>query len=116
MNIYRRWVKQDYWSLAKYLKLKVKNAVNYIGSFETALAHLAKDRRVDGVVCGHIHHAEIRHINNVLYCNDGDWVESCSSMIERDDGSLELIYWNEDYKRTLTPVSEQAIEESRNVA
>lgn len=118
VNIFRKIFKRDYWSLAKYLKLKVKNAVNYIGSFETALAHLARDRQVDGVVCGHIHHAEIRHINDILYCNDGDWVESCSSMIEHDDGSLELIYWNEDYKRTLTPLSdaEQIIEDNRHVA
>ena len=116
VNIFRKLFRQDYWSLAKYLKLKVKNAVNYIGSFETALAHLAKDRVVDGVVCGHIHHAEIRRINDILYCNDGDWVESCSAMLEHDDGSLELIYWNEDYKHTLVPLSQHSFEEDRNVA
>ncbi len=99
VNFFRRIFKRNYWSLAKYLKLKVKNAVNYIGSFESALAHLAKDRNVDGVVCGHIHHAEVRYINSVLYCNDGDWVESCSSLIEHKDGRLELLYWAEEFKR-----------------
>jgi UDP-2,3-diacylglucosamine pyrophosphatase LpxH len=101
VNIFRRTFRRDYWSLAKYLKLKVKNAVNYIGSFETALAHLAKERKVDGVVCGHIHHAEVRYINSVLYCNDGDWVESCSSLVEHHDGKIELLYWNEDTQRLM---------------
>ncbi len=116
VNIFRKLFRRDHWSLAKYLKLKVKNAVNYIGSFETALAHLAKDRDVDGVICGHIHHAEIRPINNVLYCNDGDWVESCSGIIEHQDGSLELIHWNEDYKRSLAAMLSPAVEDERNVA
>ena len=101
VNFFRKIFKRNYWSLAKYLKLKVKNAVNYIGSFETALAHLAKEREVDGVVCGHIHHAEVRYINSVLYCNDGDWVESCSSLIEHNNGRIELIHWNEKYKQLL---------------
>ena len=99
VNFLRKIFKRNYWSLAKYLKLKVKNAVNYIGSFEIALAHLAKDRQVDGVVCGHIHHAEVRSINSVLYCNDGDWVESCSSLVEHKNGQIELIYWTEEFKR-----------------
>ena len=71
----------------------MKNAVSYISSFEDALAHFAEERGVDGVVCGHIHHAEIRKIDNILYCNDGDWVESCSAMFEHEDGRLELIHW-----------------------
>lgn len=102
VNIFRKLFKKNYWSLAKYLKLKVKNAVNYIGSFEDALAHLANEKNVDGVVCGHIHHAEIRHINDVLYCNDGDWVESCSSLIEHADGRLELLYWNDTNVETIS--------------
>lgn len=110
VNIFRKIFKRNYWSLAKYLKLKVKNAVNYIGSFETALAHLAKERKVDGVVCGHIHHAEVRYINSVLYCNDGDWVESCSSLIEHEDGRLELIYWDEDYKKSIVPIEDKELD------
>jgi UDP-2,3-diacylglucosamine pyrophosphatase LpxH len=93
VNGMRKFLGFSYWSLASYLKLKVKNAVSYISSFEEALAHLAKDRGVDGVVCGHIHHAEVREINSILYCNDGDWVESCSTLFEHMDGSLELVFW-----------------------
>ena len=77
-----------YWSLANYLKHKVKNAVQYISSFENAVAHEARKRGVDGVVCGHIHRAEITDIDGVMYCNDGDWVESCSALVEDMNGRL----------------------------
>ncbi|MGV8713446.1 MAG: UDP-2,3-diacylglucosamine diphosphatase [Nitrosomonas sp.] len=98
LNGLRKFFGYSYWSLAAFLKLKVKNAVSYISSFEEALAHLAREREVDGVVCGHIHHAELREINSVLYCNDGDWVESCSTLLEHTDGSLELIFWAERFE------------------
>jgi UDP-2,3-diacylglucosamine pyrophosphatase LpxH len=84
-----------YWSLSQFLKHKVKNAVNYISDFETALAHEARRRGVDGVVCGHIHKAEIRSIEGILYCNDGDWVESLTALVESDDGSLSILHWKE---------------------
>ena len=71
--------------------MKVKRAVSYVSDFETAVAREARARGVDGVVCGHIHHAEIRDIDGVLYCNDGDWVESLSALIEHADGRLEII-------------------------
>jgi len=83
-----------YWSLSAYLKHKVKSALNYVTAFEDALAQEAKRRGFHGVVCGHIHHAQIREIDGILYCNDGDWVESRSAMIENFDGSLELLYWD----------------------
>lgn len=83
-----------YWSLSKYLKLKVKRAVSFISAFEEALAREARKRGVDGVICGHIHHAEIRDINGVLYCNDGDWVESLTALVEHDDGRLEILDWS----------------------
>jgi len=83
-----------YWSLSKYLKLRVKRAVSFISAFEEALAREARKRGVDGVVCGHIHHAEIRDINGVLYCNDGDWVESLTALVEHDDGRLEILDWS----------------------
>jgi len=83
-----------YWSLSKYLKLKVKNAVNFITAFEHAVAAEAKRRGVDGVVCGHIHKAEIREVDGVLYCNDGDWVESCTALVEHFDGALEIVDWS----------------------
>ncbi len=80
-----------YWSLSRYLKFKVKRAVSYVSDFETAVAREARKRGAAGVVCGHIHHAEMRDIDGVLYCNDGDWVESLTALVEHDDGRLEII-------------------------
>mgnify|MGYP001473027895 CR=1 FL=1 len=80
-----------YWSLSRYLKHKVKRAVSYIDDFEAAVAREARRRGADGVVCGHIHHAEMRDIDGILYCNDGDWVESLTALVEHDDGRLEII-------------------------
>ena len=94
-NRVRQFFGYPYWSLASYLKDKVKNAVKYISSFEHAVAHEARRRNVDGVVCGHIHRAEITYINGVLYCNDGDWVESCSALVEDRNGRLAIWKWNE---------------------
>ncbi|SFA69063.1 UDP-2,3-diacylglucosamine pyrophosphatase LpxH [Collimonas sp. OK607] len=84
-----------YWSLSQYLKLKVKNAVNYISSFEDALAAEAKKKGLDGVICGHIHKPEIRDIDGIKYCNDGDWVESLSALVEEASGELRLVTWQE---------------------
>ena len=83
-----------YWSLSKYLKLKVKRAVSYVSDFEVAVARDARKRGLQGVVCGHIHHAEMRDIDGVLYCNDGDWVESLTALVEHDDGRLEIVDWS----------------------
>jgi UDP-2,3-diacylglucosamine pyrophosphatase LpxH len=83
-----------YWSLSAYLKHKVKSTLNHATAFEDALANEAQKRGLQGVVCGHIHRAQIREINGMLYCNDGDWVESCSAMVEHNDGHLELIFWD----------------------
>jgi UDP-2,3-diacylglucosamine pyrophosphatase LpxH len=80
-----------YWSLSRYLKHKVKRAVSYINEFENAVAREARKRGAHGVVCGHIHHAEIREIDGILYCNDGDWVESLTALVEHFDGRLEII-------------------------
>ena len=95
VNVFRRHLGFPYWSLAAYLKHKVKNAVQFISDFEQAVAREAKRRGADGVVCGHIHRAEITELNGVLYCNDGDWVESCTALVERHDGNLELMHWTE---------------------
>jgi UDP-2,3-diacylglucosamine pyrophosphatase LpxH len=83
-----------YWSLSGYLKGKVKGAVGFICAFEEAVATEAKRRGADGVVCGHIHKAEIRVIDGIQYCNDGDWVESCTALVEHWDGALEIIDWS----------------------
>ena len=82
-----------YWSLSAYLKGKVKKAVGYINDFEVAVAQEARRRGYQGVVCGHIHRAEMRLIDGMLYCNDGDWVESRSALVEHHDGRLELVFW-----------------------
>jgi UDP-2,3-diacylglucosamine pyrophosphatase LpxH len=92
-NWFRRRLGYNYWSLSAYLKYKVKNAVAHIGKFETSIAEYASKRGADGVVCGHIHHPEMREIRGVLYVNDGDWVESCTALVEHDDGRLELLRW-----------------------
>ncbi len=94
-NAVRRRLGFPYWSLSAYLKHKVKNAVGFIGDFEAALAGEARRRGVQGIVCGHIHHPEIRDIGGVVYCNDGDWVESCTALVEHLDGRLELLKWPE---------------------
>jgi UDP-2,3-diacylglucosamine pyrophosphatase LpxH len=82
-----------YWSLSAYLKHKVKKAVNFISDFEVAVANEARRRGHQGVVCGHIHRAEMREIDGILYCNDGDWVESRTALVEHHDGRLELVHW-----------------------
>ncbi|HLQ94318.1 MAG TPA: UDP-2,3-diacylglucosamine diphosphatase [Xanthobacteraceae bacterium] len=92
-NSIRRLIGLPYWSLSQWLKLKVKNAVNFIGEYERALAAEARRRNVDGVICGHIHHATIRSESGLIYVNCGDWVESCTAVVEHFDGRLEVIEW-----------------------
>ncbi|MBV8106632.1 MAG: UDP-2,3-diacylglucosamine diphosphatase [Hyphomicrobiales bacterium] len=92
-NATRRALGLPYWSFSAWAKLKVKNAVNFIGSFEKELAGEAKRRGVDGVVCGHIHHPVIREIDGVTYVNTGDFVESCSLVVEHHDGRFEVLRW-----------------------
>ena len=99
LNSARRILGLPYWSLSKYLKHKVKNAVQFIDNFEHAVANEARRRGVDGVVCGHIHHAEIRDIDGILYCNDGDWVESCTALVEDFEGRLRIVRWAEEHAR-----------------
>ncbi len=92
-NSVRRRAGYPYWSLSAWLKRQVKEAVKAIDRFETALANEARRRGFDGVVCGHIHQAEMREVGGVLYLNDGDWVESCTALVEHHDGRLELLDW-----------------------
>jgi UDP-2,3-diacylglucosamine pyrophosphatase LpxH len=95
LNHVRRRLGLTYWSLSAWAKAKVKNAVNFIGRFEEALADEAARHGVDGVICGHIHHAALRDQNGLRYVNAGDWVESCTGIVEHYDGRLELIRWTE---------------------
>ncbi|HYM04219.1 MAG TPA: UDP-2,3-diacylglucosamine diphosphatase, partial [Stellaceae bacterium] len=94
-NLVRRRFGHPYWSLSAYLKSRVKNAVEFVSNFADAIVEEARGRGVDGVVCGHIHQADIKDIAGVLYCNDGDWVESCTALVEHFDGRLEIIHWIE---------------------
>jgi UDP-2,3-diacylglucosamine pyrophosphatase LpxH len=98
-NQIRRALGFSYWSFSAWAKLRVKNAVNFIGAFERELAAEAKKRGVDGVICGHIHHPAIRDIDGVIYVNTGDFVESCSVVVEYDDGALEVVYWSKPAPR-----------------
>lgn len=82
-----------YWSLSAYLKHKVKNAVKFIGEYERTVIEAARLRQLDGIVCGHIHHAELREVDGVIYGNCGDWVESCTALVEHHDGQLEILHW-----------------------
>ncbi|MBH9578570.1 UDP-2,3-diacylglucosamine diphosphatase [Inhella proteolytica] len=94
LNSARARLGLPYWSLSRYLKLKVKRAVAYVDDFEAAVAREARARGLDGVVCGHIHHAELREIEGILYANDGDWVESLTALAEHPDGRLEILDWS----------------------
>ena len=94
LNQLRARMGMPYWSLSAYLKLKVKKAVNFISDFEVAVANEARKLGYQGAICGHIHQAEIRNIDGILYCNDGDWVESCTALVEHADGRLEILRFN----------------------
>jgi len=96
LNWARRHLGCGHWSLSAYLKLKVKNAVKFIGNYEDAVTRQATRQQVDGVVCGHIHHAEIAPLNGLLYCNCGDWVESCTALVETEDGTISLLKWRDE--------------------
>lgn len=96
VNLVRQRLGRPYWSISKHAKHKVKNAVEFISRFEDVVAHAAGARRVDGVVCGHIHTAEMRQIGDISYYNDGDWVEGCSALVEHFDGRIEILHWAEE--------------------
>ena len=98
-NWIRRRLGFGYFSLSRYLKYKVKKAVDFMFKFEENLANYCKKRGFDGVICGHIHHAEIKEINGVMYMNDGDWVESCTALVEHWDGRWEIVTWTKEKDR-----------------
>jgi UDP-2,3-diacylglucosamine pyrophosphatase LpxH len=94
LNSLRARLGLPYWSLSRYLKLRVKRAVRYLADYEQALVREARARGADGVVCGHIHHAELREVDGITYANDGDWVESLSALVEHPCGRLEIVDWS----------------------
>jgi UDP-2,3-diacylglucosamine pyrophosphatase LpxH len=95
INFLRSLLGLPYWSIAAHLKHKVKNVMSYIGRFEEAVVSSARAQKVNGVVCGHIHKAEIARFGDTLYCNTGDWVESCTAMVEGHNGELQILRWTE---------------------
>ena len=104
LNRVRRALGLTYWSLSAWAKLQVKNAVRFIGAFEGCLAAEARRQGADGVICGHIHHAAAREIEGLIYLNTGDWVESCTAVIEHYDGRMEVV----DYPSLLRARAAQA--------
>jgi UDP-2,3-diacylglucosamine pyrophosphatase LpxH len=102
VNLVREWLGLPRWSLSQWAKYKVKDVLNYLQSFEEALAAEAARRHAGGVICGHVHHATIRDFPAARYVNCGDWVESCSAAVEHFDGRLEIVAWKQDAARVLS--------------
>ena len=94
-NAVRHRLGLGYWSLSRYLKQRVKSSANFIFQFERNLAGYCRKRGFDGVICGHIHHAEIKVIDGVRYMNDGDWVESMTALVEHESGKWEIVEWTQ---------------------
>jgi UDP-2,3-diacylglucosamine pyrophosphatase LpxH len=107
-NAVRRRLGFRYWSLSQWAKHKVKNAVNYIGAFEQTLAAQAHRHKVDGVICGHIHHAVMHDDFGIRYMNCGDWVESCTALVEHEDGRFEIIHWA-DHEGASRPLPDSGV-------
>ncbi|MDD5261208.1 MAG: UDP-2,3-diacylglucosamine diphosphatase [Methylacidiphilales bacterium] len=116
INFFRRLVGRDYWSLSAYVKNEVKNVVSFIGNFEVAVAHYARSYNATAILCGHIHRAAIRKIGNVEYYNSGDWVESCTALVEDFSGKIELLQFEPSVKpRTQHEPDPVALEELAEV-
>lgn len=114
LNYFRRRLGKEYWSLSKYLKFKVKNAVKFVSEFEAMVVETAKKQKADGVICGHIHHPTMEEIKNIEYKNCGDWVESCTALVEHFDGKFELIHWLDKRKEILNDLYvEEQFEENQ---
>ena len=94
-NRIRHWLGFGYWSVSKFLKLQIKRAVSYIFQFESNLTDYCRRKGFDGVICGHIHTAEIKNIDGVVYMNDGDWVESCTALVETHEGKWQIVTWTQ---------------------
>lgn len=113
LSLIRRTLRiSGYWSLAGYAKRKVKSAVNFICDFEESVIHAVRERGLDGVVCGHIHSAAMKEVGGLLYVNCGDWVDSCTAIVEHFDGRLELIEWRPDVRRLLNDLATAQVEAS----
>ena len=105
-NAARRKLGFNYWSLSAFLKHQTKSAVNFIGNFEKLVCHEAERRGVTGIICGHIHHATMRNIDGYEYKNTGDWVESCTALVEDNAGNFQVLHWTE---QSTTLLDEQQV-------
>ena len=110
INFFRKKLGYEYWSLSNYLKFTVKNAVKFVSEYEKLVCNYAKQFKVEGIICGHIHHANMQYMNEIHYINDGDWVESCTALVEHFDGKLELINWTEKRKELFNETIDQNLE------
>jgi UDP-2,3-diacylglucosamine pyrophosphatase LpxH len=106
VNNLRRALKRPYWPVAERIKLSIGVSVRYIEQFEQVAAKHAREQGYDGVVCGHIHRANLRDIDGTLYCNTGDWVESCSALVEKHNGELQLLRWPHGAQAVSRPAAE----------
>ena len=98
-NWWRHKLGFGYWSLSKFLKARVKKAMGFVFKFELNMLQYAHKRGYDGVICGHIHHAEIKEIDGIVYMNDGDWVESMTALVEHWNGRWEIVHWTQAHDR-----------------
>ena len=116
LNSKFNWIRHrmgfGYWSLSRYLKYKVKKASDFLFQFEKNLATYCKKRGYDGVICGHIHHAEIKEIDGIMYMNDGDWVESMTALVEHHDGRWEIVIWTKETDDVVADVDGSSREQS----
>jgi len=110
INFFRKKLGYEYWSLSNYLKFTVKNAVKFVSEYEKLVCNYAKQFKVEGIICGHIHYANMQYMNEIHYINDGDWVESCTALVEHFDGKLELINWTEKRKELFNETIDQNLE------
>lgn len=118
-NGLRRLMGLRYWSLSSYLKIKVKNAVQFISEYEQVIVKEAEKADVQGVICGHIHHAEMKQYGDITYMNDGDWVESCTALVEHFDGTWEIIYWADEIAKagvSVTKLMREDAQDERGIA
>lgn len=117
LNSKYNWIRHrfgfGYWSLSKYLKGRVKKAVDFVFQFEKNLARYCKKRGYDGVICGHIHHAEIKEIEGITYMNDGDWVESMTALVEHHDGRWEIVTWTKEKDDVADAIDSSAHKQSK---
>ncbi|MCF7824960.1 MAG: UDP-2,3-diacylglucosamine diphosphatase [Candidatus Marinimicrobia bacterium] len=111
----RNWLGKDYWSLAGYMKTKTKGITKIIGKFENALILAARREGYDGVICGHIHHAEIKSIDNFIYMNCGDWVDSCTALVEDLTGDFQIVEWLKSEPRRPIGIAEKSFRKRNKI-